>query len=48
MTGTAKNTLARQLWLAYFNRVLRDKEIITEQEYRKMQLLIWKAASNTC
>lgn len=48
MIDPAKNTLARQLWLAYFNRVLRDREIITEQAYRKMQLLIWKAASNTC
>lgn len=48
MTGTDKNALARQLWLAYFNRVLRDRKIITEREYRKMQLLIWKAASNTC
>lgn len=46
MTDSDKNTLVRQLWLAYFNRVLRDKEIITEQEYRKMQLLIWKAASH--
>lgn len=44
MTDTDKNALARQLWLAYFNRVLRDKEIITEQEYRKLQLLIWKTA----
>lgn len=45
MTGADKSTLARQLWLTYFNRVLRDQEIITEQEYRKMQLVIWKAAA---
>lgn len=29
-------SLARQIWLHYFNDYLRNKNIITEEEWRKM------------
>ena len=35
-----KQELAREVWLLYYNRVLREQEIITEEEYRRMKLLI--------
>ena len=42
-----KNELARQLWLAYFNRTLRDKGLITEQEYRKIHVMIYRASARS-
>ncbi len=40
-TGTSPpNSLVRQIWLHYFNDRLRDKHIITEEEWRKMRRLI--------
>ena len=38
-----KRELARQLWLAYFNKTLRDNRLITEQEYRKIHVMIYRA-----
>ena len=32
-----KRALAEYLWLSYFNRTLRDKGMITQGEYQKMQ-----------
>ena len=36
--------LAGRLWLEYYNRVLYEKGLITEREYRRMSLKIsgWK------
>ena len=36
LTGFQKEQLARELWLDYFNQVLRQKGIITESDYLKM------------
>lgn len=33
-------TLARWTWLNYYNNYLREREIITEDEWRKMRRLI--------
>ena len=41
--ASKKSELARQLWLAYFNRTLRDSGLITEQEYRKIHVIIYRA-----
>ncbi len=40
-----RQDLAGQLWLSYYNRVLYEKGLITEQERNKMTLKIdgWKA-----
>lgn len=35
-----KQKMTRQLWLEYYNRVLREKGIISEKEYRAMLLKI--------
>ncbi len=32
--------LARQVWLQYFNDYLRERQIITDEEWRKMRRLI--------
>ena len=32
-----KRALAEYLWLSYFNQTLRDKGMITQGEYQKMQ-----------
>ncbi len=32
--------LVRQIWLHYFNDYLREQNIITEEEWRKMRRLI--------
>lgn len=32
----------RQTWLQYFNNYLRDRHVITEEEWRKMRRLIDK------
>lgn len=34
------NSLVRQTWLHYFNNYLRERGIITEEEWRKMRRLI--------
>lgn len=39
MTQT-KEQMARQLWLAYFNKTLLEQNIITEDSFRRMQALI--------
>lgn len=36
------DTVTRQIWLQYFNNYLRDRNIITEGEWRKMRRLIEK------
>ncbi len=36
----SKEQMARQLWLAYFNKTLLEQKIITEDSYRRMQVLI--------
>ncbi len=40
-----RRDLAGQLWLSYYNRILYEKGLITEQERNKMTLKIdgWKA-----
>ena len=38
--GTFSEQLVRQTWLHYYNDYLRDKGIITEDEWRKMRRLI--------
>lgn len=35
-----KAEMARQIWLLYFNSVLKEQEVITDDEYRKMKLMI--------
>lgn len=35
-------SLARRIWLHYFNDYLKERRVITEQEWRKMRLLIDK------
>lgn len=34
---TFPEILARQIWLHYFNDYLRERNIITEEEWRKMR-----------
>lgn len=36
MQQQQRKTLAEQIWLAHYNRVLRDRGIITDTAYRKM------------
>lgn len=38
---TLERNMQHYLWLRYFNRTLRDHGVITEDEYRKMNHLIW-------
>lgn len=40
--GTQKKQEAARLWLSYYNRVLYEKGIITEQERNRMTLKIDK------
>ncbi len=35
-----KSEVQRQIWLLYFNRVLFEKGVITEKEYRQMMVKI--------
>lgn len=35
-----KKVICEELWLRYFNDTLRKKEVISEKEYRKMQIAI--------
>lgn len=37
---TDKERIIRATWLLYYNRVLRDAQIISEQEYQTMMRLI--------
>lgn len=36
----AQNEFARQTWLNYYNDYLRDRGIISEEEWRKMRCAI--------
>ncbi len=36
----AKETVARQIWLNYFNNTLLERGVITEDEWRRMKLRI--------
>lgn len=38
---TLERNMQHYLWLNYFNRTLRDQGVITQDEYRKMNHLIW-------
>lgn len=38
--GTFSEQIVRQTWLNYYNDYLRAKNIITEEEWRKMRRLI--------
>ena len=38
---TPERNMQHYLWLSYFNRTLRDQGVITMDEYRKMNHLIW-------
>ena len=38
--NTSVEQIARQTWLNYYNDYLRDKGVITEEEWRKMRRLI--------
>ena len=40
MAGPDKKAMARQLWLHYFNRVLYERGVITQEEYRKLHCRI--------
>lgn len=40
-----KEQMARQLWLAYFNRTLLEENVITEDVFRRMQTLILASES---
>ena len=39
-TMMSKETMERQAWLLYYNRVLFEKKLLTEGEYRQMLLKI--------
>lgn len=39
-TTPTKEQAARQIWLLYFNRTLRERGIITEKEYNQMKVKI--------
>lgn len=41
MTVSTREAMARRLWLSYFNRVLHQKGIITQEEYRKLARKIY-------
>ena len=42
MTTSTRVATVRQLWLSYFNRVLREQGIITPEAYRKMTYRIYE------
>ncbi len=42
MTTSTRVATVRQLWLSYFNRVLREQGIITPEAYRKMAYRIYE------
>lgn len=35
-----KKVICEELWLRYFNDTLRKKDVISEKEYRKLQIAI--------
>ena len=35
-----QDSLIRQVWLQYFNDYLREREVITEDEWRKIRRMI--------
>lgn len=35
--SSTQNNLTRRIWLQYFNDYLREHEVITEDEWRKMR-----------
>ena len=39
-SGEKKKSLAEQMWLSYFNHVLFEKGLISEQERNRMQNMI--------
>lgn len=39
-TNEKKKALAEQMWLSYFNHVLYEKGLISEQERNRMQNMI--------
>ena len=40
-----KSTVARQVWLLYFNRVLEEKQLISPEKARRMHSLILRGRS---
>ncbi len=42
-----KETLARKLWLHFFNRTLREKGFISEEEFRRIQRKIETSSPGT-
>ena len=36
----AKQTIQKNLWLQYFNRYLRERGVISEEEFRRLALRI--------
>ncbi len=41
MSATSeRKQMARQIWLLYYNRVLPEKGLITEQEHNRMRIKI--------
>ena len=42
-----KEALARKLWLHFFNRTLREKGFISEEEFRRMQRKIEASSPGT-
>ncbi len=41
MTIPTREAMARQLWLNYFNCILRQRGIITQEEYQKIARKIY-------
>ena len=41
----AKQQAMRELWLLHFNQVLRQQGLISEEDYRRMGILIRKEAA---
>lgn len=38
--GQTKQSLQKSLWLSYFNRYLRERGVISEEEFRRLALRI--------
>lgn len=41
-----KTEVQRQIWLLYFNRVLLEKGVISEKEYRQMMVKIQRTSAS--
>lgn len=39
-TTSAKDQIARQIWLLYFNRTLLERGVIEEKEHNQMRIKI--------